>query len=166
MGLDMYLEARVGLGVDWEATRDEEPGTFVPESRLNDVMEIMGLSLEDLGDSLPSATISVNVAYWRKANAIHGWFVNKLADGRDECQELYVPRQSLTDLRDLCKELLVERNEEDALEKLPPMGGFFFGTYEIDDWYWDGLEYTRDRLTEILNNEKFAGQDFIYQASW
>lgn len=166
MGLDMYLEARRSYSVDWEATREAEPGEFIPEQQTLEALDILGLNLSDIGDALPSVTISTTIAYWRKANAIHGWFVNTLADGRDECQELYATRDDLTNLRDLCEELLAGRNEQDALEKLPPMGGFFFGTYEVDDWYWDTLEYTRNRLAEILNNQKFANHSFIYQASW
>ena len=32
----------------------------------------------------------VEVAYWRKANAIHGWFVYNIQDGVDDQNEYYV----------------------------------------------------------------------------
>jgi len=31
-------------------------------------------------------SISENVGYWRKANQIHGWFVENIQDGEDDCQ--------------------------------------------------------------------------------
>jgi hypothetical protein len=50
------------------------------------------------------------VGYWRKANAIHGWFVRELANGVDECQPIHVSRENLVVLRQLCLEALRDRN--------------------------------------------------------
>ena len=65
----------------------------------------------------PTAEISINVGYWRKANAIHGWFVNECQEGVDECQKSYVPRDKLQELMELCKEVLI--NKDRAEELLP-----------------------------------------------
>jgi len=56
-------------------------------------------------------TVSKCVGYWRKANAIHGWFVRELADGVDECQRISVGRGDLIRLRDDCVNALAKRNE-------------------------------------------------------
>lgn len=46
------------------------------------------------------------IGYWRKANAIHGWFVNECADGVDECQEIPVSREQLERLLAVTREVL------------------------------------------------------------
>ena len=52
------------------------------------------------------------VGYWRKANAIHGWFVRECADGVDECQEIVVPKMKLMELQALCLTALVKRSQD------------------------------------------------------
>ena len=56
------------------------------------------------------------VGYWRKANAIHGWFVRELAGGVDECQPIHVSRENLVTLRQLCLEALRDRNVNEVPE--------------------------------------------------
>src|ERR1017187_4553583 len=46
------------------------------------------------------------VAYWRKANAIHGWFVNNVQNGIDQCQESVVTREQLNELLSVCYEVI------------------------------------------------------------
>jgi hypothetical protein len=47
--------------------------------------------------------------YWRKANAIHGWFVRECASGVDECQPIFVPRHKLRELRNDCVQALADK---------------------------------------------------------
>lgn len=49
------------------------------------------------------------VAYWRKANAIHAWFERKLAEDNREinnCSDYYVTKENLIELRDTCQTIL------------------------------------------------------------
>ena len=46
------------------------------------------------------------VAYWRKANAIHKWFVDNVQKGKDDCKEYRVTRRNLLDLCDLVSDVL------------------------------------------------------------
>lgn len=48
------------------------------------------------------------VAYWRKANAIHKWFVDNVQDGKDDCREYDVDLDNLEELRGTCVRLLTE----------------------------------------------------------
>ena len=43
------------------------------------------------------------VMYWRKANAIHKWFVDNVQGGEDDCREYPVSNDQLIELRDTCK---------------------------------------------------------------
>ena len=53
------------------------------------------------------------IGYWRKANAIHGWFVRNLADGVDECQQIEVSLTDLLRLQEECRKVLA--NKPDVL---------------------------------------------------
>jgi hypothetical protein len=109
--------------------------------------------------------VSIDAMYWRKANAIHGWFVEKCQGGRDECQETYIPREKLVELRDLCKDIL-ENPDAERDEDLEPTKGFFFGSYEKDEWYWQDLKNTVEGITSALESLPEDQYEFYYQASW
>jgi hypothetical protein len=107
-------------------------------------------------------------AYWRKANAIHRWFVENVQNNEDECKPHVVTREQLEELIEDC--MLVLSNREDrqlAEEVLPTTSGFFFGGTEYDDWYYENLSYTVDKLNEVLDNPDFdENTEFVYQSSW
>ncbi len=113
--------------------------------------------------ALDTASVQVQVAYWRKANQIHKWFVDHVQDGNDNCEEYRVTRDQLQLLVDNCK--LVLMNKEEAPNLLPPQEGFFFGSYEYDEFYWQDIQDTIEQLEKILN-EYPEEWDFQYQSSW
>lgn len=116
---------------------------------------------QQAGDStLPVVDGEQEVAYWRKANQIHAWFVDNVQGGVDECEQFPVTRPQLETLRQLCMEALDTKNPK----LLAPRSGFFFGGTEIDDWYWDDLRDTIDQLDKVL--EMPANLEFFYQSSW
>jgi hypothetical protein len=131
--------------------------------RYRAIVDLVGLS-EFADPDSPGATVSVTVAYWRKANQIHSWFVQNVQGGEDECQPHHVSREQLRDLRDLCAKLVREKDYAAAENALTPMGGFFFGSTEIDEWYWKDLEDTVTQLDRVLSAPD--GVDFVYQSSW
>lgn len=160
MGLDMYLyvEKYVPyMSWDEEEERNQE---------FDELVEFMELGeLIDKEEGYISAYAKVQVAYWRKVNTIHNYFVTKCADGKDECQDIEVYRETLEHLRDICGQITQSKDVEQAKELLPPQSGFFFGSIEIDEWYFQGIEYTYNVLTKVL--EKTPKEyDFIYRASW
>lgn len=175
MGLDMYLYAKKYVsGNDYTRNAD---GTYTnwENTDLDKIVETVGLTRADLDDDMPSAVVEVKVAYWRKANQVHQWFVDNVQDGEDNCKEHYVTREDLTNLRSLCREVLTMRdrqnaNPDEALptadDILPTQPGFFFGSEEYDEYYYEQVQYTFDRLSQILGNEKLIDFDFAYDSSW
>lgn len=104
------------------------------------------------------------VAYWRKANAIHSWIINH-ANVIDDCTPINLTKEDLIQLRNVCTEVLNAHTEEVALDLLPPASGFFFGSDAIDDWYWNNIEETIVLLNTALD-ESVDDAMFEYQASW
>lgn len=168
MGLDMYLYAERYIS-GWDYASEEERRDYSLAAEIAGVPAGIGVPA---GSGALSATVQVNVAYWRKANAIHGWFVREVQDGNDDCNPYYVSRENLEDLRDLCASLLAlcATNPEQAItlakEKLPPMGGCFFGSVEIDDYFWSYVKDTAAMLEKVLQIPKDHHLVFYYRASW
>ena len=108
--------------------------------------------------------VNHNVAYWRKANAIHSWFVKNVQDGVDDCRKAFVSRDQLEKLVDLCID--IKNNKLNPENSLPTQSGFFFGSTEYDDYYTRDLEYTIDVISSILMNPDYKHAEFYYRSSW
>jgi hypothetical protein len=148
MGLDMYLSAKKYL---W-GKKDEEL-----------INVIRAEQIAGMGDMEPKE-ITCRAMYWRKANAIHKWFVDHCQDGEDDCKEYEVEHGKLRELESLCLTVLAERGK--STEKLPPSAGFFFGSSDIDDYYWEYLQQTADGIAKLLATDGIDNWTFTYQSSW
>lgn len=104
------------------------------------------------------------VAYWRKANAIHNWIINR-SEEEDNCTPIALTKQDIIDLRETCIKVLESNSAEYAMEHLPPASGFFFGSTEINEWYWEDVKDTIDKLNDALDNSVDDAM-FEYLASW
>lgn len=155
MGLDMYLQAERYLS-GWEHSKSEERALF------KKVLKASGLPASVVTNGAPSGTISFNVAYWRKANAIHSWFVKNIQGGKDECRESYVGREKLQKLLDDTKAALAAGDK--AKDILPTQPGFFFGSTEYNEWYVQDLSSTIRQLEKALALPN--AWEFSYRASW
>lgn len=106
-----------------------------------------------------------NVGYWRKANAIHNWFVENVQDGEDDCEyHRPVTKEDLETLFELCREVLADHSK--ANELLPNRQGFFFGSYEYDEWYFKDIQYTADLCEQLIRDFDFENYNLYYCSSW
>lgn len=108
----------------------------------------------------------VELVYWRKANAIHRYFCRV---GQElEPEVLYkISREDLLNLlSDIDTILNTEESKRNSVAKdlLPTQSGFFFGNTEYDPVYYGHLQYTKEKLQNLLNNVDI--NNFIYYASW
>jgi hypothetical protein len=184
MGLDMYLHKKYYV-MNWDHTE--------PERRHH-------ITIKRGGKKSPIPTekicyIETEEIYWRKANAIHAWFVNNAGKGIDNCQAIYVSRDDLKKLLHTIDEVLrksklkpgaiVNGHKYDpkegmtpivakegviidsgaASELLPTQDGFFFGGTDYDEFYYGDLVFTKKEL-ERLMAEEHDGGEFYYEASW
>lgn len=154
MGLDMYLSAKRYM------SKYFDPADSQKIEQINEIFGIEGIEDGDYG----AQEVSFRVAYWRKANAIHKWFVDNVQKGVDECQESYVNREDMEKLVAVCREVLADMTK--APELLPSANGFFFGGTDYDEWYKQDLEHTIERLEKILKDPALNKCDFYYQSSW
>ena len=151
MGLDMYLTKNTYIGANYE------------HNKVSGVIEIKKDGKEIPIQFNRVSTIIEEVGYWRKANHIHNWFVEKCQDGVDECQKTYIDIEQLTDLLQVCK--IVINNKDLASELLPTSSGFFFGGTEYDEYYFNDIQYTIE-LIESLFKEDNTNSSFYYSSSW
>jgi hypothetical protein len=149
MGLDMYLRA------------GKYASSYTEPELYGKIVDVLGA--EELKSSDGGATVELTVGYWRKANAIHNWFM-ELTD-EDNCQPVYVERERLVELLTVCKNVLEKKDKEVAQDLLPTTSGFFFGSTEYDEWYWFQVEQTITILENILAKTD-DNWYFEYQASW
>lgn len=184
MGLDMYLEKRTYVK-NWEHT---------PEDKHHKITITRGGKPRNDIDTKKISYIIEEAGQWRKANAVHVFFVKHCGNGEDNCQSMYVEKEVLEELLDNCKKIikaskLVDGKEiekhtlengkiitniepqkiiEDptiAKEILPTQAGFFFGSTDYDEYYLDDIRETIKICEEALKSIK-NGSDIYYQASW
>lgn len=156
MGLDMYLYARKYISSTPIFSEDDP-------NRYNELKELAGVPKDFPDPDFSHAQVTHNVAYWRKANAIHNWFVKNIQDDVDDCKTYYVSKESIEILLETCKKVKADPDLAEAL--LPPVDGFFFGGTEIDEWYFQDIDNTIEQLENCVkyfdNNWSFE-----YMSSW
>ncbi len=160
MGLDMYLDEHIYYGGKWRNGESHSEGH---------TLSVTGkFALDNNLEESNIQELTREVAYWRKANQIHGWLVENAMDGVDDCTRHYIPRSKLQELHDICVDVLKALDEKrwtDVDKLLPPTEGFFFGDYDVTtDWYRQDIEYTIKALSSILKEDK--GHSYYYTASW
>lgn len=146
MGLDMYLNAKRFL---WHT--EDDLATNIKNN------------FPDLPEHMRIKEVTIEAMYWRKANAIHKWFVDKVQEGVDDCREFEVSLEQLEELLEVIDTVI--DNPERASELLPPQEGFFFGGTDMDEWYWQDLKRTQSELQELFTRD-WRSWDFYYRASW
>jgi hypothetical protein len=182
MGLDMYLTAKQFF---W--TKNHKTGRQNKEAQ-----QIKKMFPEMKGSRLDYTIFEVG--YWRKANAIHKWFVDNVQSGKDDCKGYYVSTKDLEKLKSVCEKILkiaiikkgkikngytfddkgrkkynyeygeYIKNSEEIAELLPTEGGFFFGGTDYDKWYLDGIKNTIKIINKCLKLPDCW--KFEYRSSW
>ena len=156
MGLDMYLKAKIGVS-GYEFVKERERVKF---NTIKDIFPEADI------ENNSTIYIELPIGYWRKANAIHRWFVENIQEGIDDCGNYYVSRDQLRTLKTLCEESLQWDKDRGSSEE-PPLktqGGFFFGSTDYDEWYVTDLENTIKIIDKCLALP--SNYDFYYSSSW
>lgn len=181
MGLDSYLYKKTYIS------------PYDKELEFSIKLHKKGFETENQIDIKKVRYIEEEIAYWRKANQIHNFFVQHCGNGVDECQDIDVTRADLMELVARCNRILNNKknigkkeitikdiltNEEhqetvrflkditEAEDLLPTTSGFFFGSTDYDEYYLRDLELTVRYLTPYLEEKDDWSISYIYRASW
>jgi hypothetical protein len=194
MGLDMYLNKlpKIKPFTLWETL-------VFAEEVFHDFEKFRKTELYDAykpyikKDEIGFHSMSEEIGYWRKANAIHKWFIentNEVDDGNYE-----VTKADLEKLKEACEKVIngskldeglisigqrfvngefvdileegkIIANPELAQSILPAQDGFFFGSLDYDEFYIDKLQQTVDIIKEALEKTDFETEYLYYWASW
>ena len=151
MGLDMYLRLRKAH--DFSKNRESFDNAYGSDWKLSES--------------------TYTVCEWRKANAIHKWFVDHVQDGQDDCGRYPVNVDHLHNLKADCETALTYYNEGDpegAAAYLPTTSGFFFGCTDYDEYYADDLRKTIRVCNKLIKTiESPNRRDWLsveYESSW
>lgn len=110
--------------------------------------------------------VEEQVMYWRKANHIHNWFVQNCQGSVDDGRSTYVSVENLKNLYDACKKVMEFDAASAPNDILPTTSGFFFGSTDYDEWYYQDIKDTIEFLEKEMDADgKFNG-DYYYEASW
>jgi len=150
MGLDMYLSKKTYVK-NWAHKEDKHRVVITTNDQTR--LDIKPERVTDVVEE---------VMYWRKVNAVHAWFVENAQDGIDECQESRVTIEQLDELATICEKVVRDKNPE----LLPSQGGFFFGSTDYDEYYYQEIEETAEVLREEIRNNQEKYPEYFYQASW
>jgi len=184
MGLDMYLYKKYYVK-NWDHMEPAE----LHKITIRKGGKASKIPTDKISD------ITTQEIYWRKANAIHKWFVDHCQGGVDDCRDAYVSRAQLEELlstvekvlaasllvkgkvtngftgdkngfRPVIEQGMVIKDSSVAAKLLPAASGFFFGTTEYDQYYHEDLVHTRTELLRVLAEDKKVGGEFYYHSSW
>ena len=151
MGLDMYLRLRKAH--DFRKNQESFDNAYGSDWKLSES--------------------TYTVCDWRKANAIHKWFVDHVQDGQDDCGRYPVNVDHLHNLKADCETALTYYNEGDpegAAAYLPTTSGFFFGCTDYDEYYADDLRKTIRVCNKLIKTiESPNRRDWLsveYESSW
>lgn len=192
MGLDMYLfkyQKIAGVPLIAQVSMD-------PDNMPEEIKKAFAPYIKEKGTNFKWLAFNEDVMYWRKANAIHKFFVDKVQKGVDNCGDYEVSIDIIKELHDLCvqaKDIVINSHkknikvhvgfshEEGALyedrevydvdeyiinDVLPTQSGFFFGNTAYDEGYLNDLNNTIEACVKIINEFDFENNDLVYTSSW
>ena len=105
------------------------------------------------------------IGYFRKVNFLVKFFEKKGFDVSNQTP-LVIKKEDAEELLYRCEEVLLDRSK--GPELLPTMSGFFFGSTDYDNYYYDDVEAVRDYVKDKLLPEfdTLEEEENIYFEIW
>lgn len=152
MGLDMYLNLERGS-----------------RKSIDDLDNATATSFNCFEVNTVRVKESFEIGYWRKANAILGLIERTCCEDEIEnCRPIYLSMGQVEEMLETCKK--VQKDHSLASELIPTQEGFFFGTQEYGQWYFENLDYTIElfeKLLKFLNEgDNKTVYDIAFKAWW
>jgi hypothetical protein len=131
------------LGVEYDYKDDKYIYTPVPVS-----------VFEKERDEILKDHYAPYVGYFRKVNFFYHYFAEKLVD-----ETAWIEREDLVDIIDRCEKVLEDHTLGPKL--LPTQSGFFFGSTEYDDWYYNDVKDCLKQMKGLLKGLKDDEQLYV-----
>lgn len=145
MGLDIYVE------VSNRKVRDEA----IAENKK--IQERNNKAYEEQGsDAQFEQTVdfpSKQEYYFRKFNALVDW-VERNVGNVENCEPMELSKDDIESLQST----LTDLTPENCDVELPTCEGFFFGSQEYDQWYWQDVENAKQMCQEILKQTDWENE--------
>jgi hypothetical protein len=152
MGLDQFVTAHKTARATARMLSDlDDEGLSVTEFLNGDASDVL-------------VRVNVPVAQFRKFNALHGFIsklhATKMGDGylghglvdNDSCTP-YDITNMLDDLGTVVD--IIQKEPDKAKLMFPPTEGFFFGSMEVDEGYWEDVQELKElvpKLRDLVDN--------------
>ena len=105
MGLDMYFEGTFST----RAFTERDPKNYAINPDFESALESIGFENAPVEFSNWNYySINIPIAYWRKTNCIHNWFVENVQGGNDNCERSYVSDENIKELVEEIDNILSE----------------------------------------------------------
>lgn len=114
-------------------------------AELLDKMQVNVEESEKLGEEIYNIFNRKEIAYFRKVNFLMAFFQYE-----DNCEFVEITKEQVSDLVERATK--VWNDHSLAEELLPTQSGFFYGSTEYSDYYFEDVKDVRDTFQEILDN--------------
>lgn len=118
----------------------------------------MGLDISFV--SCPRDQLS-EVGEFRKVNALLQW-VNTHVMTVENCAYIPIPKEDLEKLQCTLNQLTTDNCQE----LFPTQEGFFYGSTEYDEHYWNDVQEVKAWVDETLANFEFEEEMLLFSAWW
>lgn len=159
MGLDMYIYKVKKTNHTKDELLEIDQDILSTDSKAEEFLPLDQPYPENFADFY---SIFTKVAYWRKFNALHNWFVTNVQVGIDDCGYYELDKDILIDLL----ETLLNTKSENNPSEMMPVSGFFFGSTDVDEYYWERIEKAIDEISNLIENTKWDKERLFYTSSW
>lgn len=103
-----------------------------------------------------------DIGYFRKVN-----FLMEFFNYQGNCEFKEIAKSELEDLVERCNTILTtprKNRKEKAEDLLPTQSGFFYGSTEYDQYYYDDVKEVRDWASGVLNDLK--DEEIVLMYCW
>ena len=143
MGLDINVYKAKRSKDNETKERLEEIRKELATEYLKSIDERNSKLINELEDEEEKINPWNEVAYFRKVNFLIPFFGYE-----KNCSNIEIDKYQVEDLIEACNEVLA--NHDKASFLLPTETGFFFGSTDYDDWYFDDVQNVKEKFEEIL----------------
>ena len=100
------------------------------------------------------------IGYFRKVNFLIPFFGYS-----DNCEDLEIPLEDIETLLEFCRKILKHKSKKLAEHYLPTTSGFFFGSTEYDEYYFDDVKEVREWCKAVLkecDKQDINDEEYIF----